>query len=62
MKINFENRLEAVDWIADHVEDEGQFEALREQLNYNYIYSGEYFLDLEDEIDEIVLLPSQKGF
>jgi hypothetical protein len=62
MKINFENRLEAVDWIADYVEDEGQFEALREQLNYNYIYSGEYFLDLEDEIDEIVLLPSQKGF
>jgi hypothetical protein len=62
MKINFENRLEAVDWIADYVEDEGQFEALREQLNYNFIYSGEYFLDLEDEIDEIVLLPSQKGF
>ncbi|MCH2081814.1 MAG: hypothetical protein MK226_05450 [Saprospiraceae bacterium] len=60
MKINFENRLAAVDWIADYAEDEGQFEALRERLNYNYIYYGEYFLELEDETDEIVLFSSPK--
>ena len=49
MKIRFENRLEAIDWIANKVEDEGQFEVLREQLTYNEIYLGEYFLDFNQQ-------------
>ncbi len=56
MKIRFQNRLEAIDWIARNAEDEGQFEVLREQLNYNYIYTGQYFLDLNGPIAEVVLI------
>ena len=60
MKIRFKNRLEAVEWIADYVENEGQFEVLREQLNFNFIYEGAYFLDLGEEIGEVVSLDGQK--
>ncbi len=56
MKIDFENRIEAIEWIASHVDDEGQFEALREELNYNYIYTGTFYLDLDKEIGEVILL------
>lgn len=55
MKVSFESRLEAIDWIADHAEDEGQFEVLREQLNYNYIYTGRYYLSLDQDIPEIMM-------
>lgn len=57
--IQFQNRLEAIDWIANYVNDEAQFELLREQLTFNYIYSGEYYLEVEEENtmpDNIVLL------
>ena len=56
MKIKFDSRLEAIDWIAEHAQDEGQFEVLREQLNYNHIYSGRFFLNLEETTMEVVLL------
>ncbi len=59
-KIEFENRLEAVDWIADFAENEGQFEVLREQLHFNYIYEGSYFLHLEEDTGEVVSLGSAK--
>ena len=59
MKVTFENRLEAIEWIAEYVEDEGQFEVLREQLNYNFIYNQEFFLELEDDIDEVILLSAE---
>ncbi|MCB0599048.1 MAG: hypothetical protein H6557_12885 [Lewinellaceae bacterium] len=55
MKISFKDRLEAVEWIADYAENEGQFEVLREQLNFNYIYEGAYFLNVE-EMGEVVSL------
>jgi len=60
MKIKFASRLEAIDWIANHVEDEGQFEVLREQLNFNHIYNGYFFLVLEDSIAEVVMLDQKK--
>ncbi|MCB0548503.1 MAG: hypothetical protein KDD19_13055 [Phaeodactylibacter sp.] len=60
MKIRFKDRLEAVEWIANYVENEGQFEVLREQLNFNYIYEGTYFLNIEEEIGEVVSLNGQK--
>ena len=55
MKISFKDRLEAVEWIADYAENEGQFEVLREQLNFNYTYEGAYFLNVE-EMGEVVSL------
>lgn len=60
MKKTFENRLSAVEWIADYVEDEGQFEALREKLNFNFIYTGSYFLDLSGPIPEVNLRDNQE--
>lgn len=48
MKIKFENRLEAIEWIASYAEDEKEFESLREQLNYNHIYTGQYFVKSEE--------------
>ena len=57
MRYTFQNRLEAIEWIAQRVEDEGQFEVLREQLNYNFIYTRQYYLDLEDgRLPEVSLL------
>lgn len=55
MKKSFESRIEAIEWLAEKVENEGQFEVLREELNYSFIYSGTYLvklnnLDLEVEI------------
>lgn len=61
MKIRFKDRLEAVDWIADYAENEGQFEVLREQLHFNYIYNGAYFLILEEKPGEVVSLGKQPG-
>ena len=55
MEITFDSRLEAVDWIAAFVEDEKQFEILREQLNYNFIYQNRYFLDLDESLSETEL-------
>ena len=47
MKKQFENHLQAIDWIADkkHAETESHFEILREELIFNHIYTGEYFID-----------------
>ena len=55
MKVKFESRLEAIKWIAEYADDEGHFEVLREQLNYNYIYTGNYFLELDYPISEVVM-------
>ena len=56
MKKVFQNRLKAIDWIAANAGDEGQFEVMREQLNFNFIYTGRYFIDLIDSKMEVVLL------
>ena len=60
MKKKFRNRIEAVDWIADFVENEGQFELLREQLIFNYIYSGKFYLEInqKEELAEVANLKS----
>ncbi len=62
MKKTFENRLVAIDWIANFVENEGQFEVLREQLNFNYIYTNSYFLEIneDEELKEVVGLDRNK--
>ena len=60
MKIHFNNRLEAIEWIANHAEDEGQFEVLREQLNFNHIYHGHFFLDTNEPVGEVILLDQNK--
>lgn len=51
MKKTFDNRLVAIDWIADFANDEKQFETLREQLHFNYIYTETYFLEIADTAD-----------
>jgi hypothetical protein len=48
MKKSFESRLEAIEWLASKVENEGQFEVIREQLNYSFIYNGTYIIKLEN--------------
>ena len=62
MKKTFENRLAAINWIADNVENEAQFEVLREQLNFNYIYNEEWFLEIDEEnpMAEIIWLDDWK--
>ena len=60
MKITFKNRLAAIDWIANNVEDEGQFEVLREQLNYNFIYTSTYYLNKSEKLPEVVWLDQNK--
>ena len=60
MKIKFNSRLDAIDWIANYAEDEGKFEVLREQLNYHFIYFGDYTLDLCSPLHEVALLDQTK--
>ena len=61
MKKYFKSRMEAINWIADHSDNEGQFEVLREQLNYNYIYTSIYFVRLDAAQKEVVLLNHPKS-
>ncbi|MGK0363630.1 MAG: hypothetical protein ACI85O_000683 [Saprospiraceae bacterium] len=58
MKKQFQNRIIAINWIANYVENEGQFEVLREQLNFNYIYNGSYFLEINEQenLAKVILL------
>jgi hypothetical protein len=56
MKKYFNNRLEAIDWIAETAENEGQFEVLREQLEFNYIYTRKLFLEIGEKPAEVVWL------
>jgi len=56
MKQNFESRLEAINWIAEYADDEAQFEVFREQLNFNHIYTGTFFIDLKKVDCEVVWL------
>lgn len=56
MKKHFHNRLEAIDWIASYAENEGQFEVLREQLEFNFIYTRTFFLELEEKPADVVLM------
>jgi len=55
MKKVFQTRLEAIDWIAAHAENEGQFEAMREQLLFNFIYSGTYYIDPDATLEDVVM-------
>ena len=58
MKKSFQNRIAAINWIANFVDNEGQFEVLREQLTFNYIYSNSYFLNIvkKENLAEVILL------
>ncbi|NNE30720.1 MAG: hypothetical protein HKN16_13855 [Saprospiraceae bacterium] len=61
MKKSFQTRIEAINWIAATVENEGQFEVIREQLTFNYIYTKTYFLHIDEkELQAEVLLLGQK--
>ncbi len=58
MIITFTNQLQGINWIAEKTQNENQFEALREALLYNYIYSGKYFLDTEKvDVELFALVP-----
>ena len=61
MKKHFKSQLEAIDWIANYAKNEGHFEVLREQLLFNHIYSGKYFVSLDQqEANAAVLLLEPK--
>lgn len=61
MKIKFKSRLEGIDWIANHTDDEGQFEVLREQLNFNFIYTGKYFVRISKKKGSVAWLDRVLG-
>jgi len=58
MKKIFRNRLDSIDWIAKYAKNEGQFEVLREQLNFNYIYNLKFFLIINEDTQtsEVVIM------
>ena len=49
MKKQFQTQLGAIEWIAQFAKNEAQFEVLREQLMYNQLFTGEYFVELVKE-------------
>ena len=50
MNVTFETHLDGIYWIARNVEDEKQFEILREELLFNYIFTKSHFLTLNKNI------------
>ena len=54
MKITFATQLEGIDWIANHVENETQFEILKEELLFNYIYTERFFVYLDKKMSEVL--------
>ena len=44
MKKVFDSQMEAICWIAVNAENEGHFEILREELTFNHIYTGAFFI------------------
>lgn len=56
MKHYFKTRLAAINWIAKFAKHEGQFEVMREQLNFNFIYTGTYFIQSTKGSLEVVML------
>ncbi|MFT6321867.1 MAG: hypothetical protein ACJAT4_002797 [Granulosicoccus sp.] len=58
MKKIFQNRLDSIDWIAKYAKNEGQFEVLREQLNFNYIYNFKYFVVINEDTktSEVIII------
>ena len=63
MKKMFQNRLEAIDWIANKAQNEGQFEVWREQLTFNHIYSKTLYLEVNEneKRKEIITLIKQES-
>lgn len=45
MRREFNNHMEAMNWLSDHSRNEAHFEIMREELKYNFVDSGEYFVD-----------------
>ena len=58
MKKRFQTQMGAIDWIAHYAKDEAQFEVMREQLMYNKLYTGEFFVELnkEEALPEVIWL------
>ncbi len=47
MKIEFNNCAKAIRWIMLHAGTETDFQNLREQLDFNYLHTGLYFIFAE---------------
>ena len=61
MKKYFQSQLQAIDWIANYSKNEGQFEVLREQLLFNYIYHGTHFLSLNKKEMDAPVMPMKRN-
>lgn len=46
MTREFNSHAEAIQWIAKNAETESHFEILKDELEFNHTYTGEYFLNL----------------
>lgn len=44
MKIEFNSCAKALRWIMLHTKTELDFQNLREQLDLNYLYTGQFFI------------------
>ncbi len=56
MRREFNSHLEAINWIAENAETESHFEILREELTFNHIHTGEYFINSMNFEAEVVWL------
>ena len=49
MKLEFNSCANAIKWIMKHARTEVDFQTLREELDFNHIFTGEYFIFTGDE-------------
>ena len=54
MKKEFEDRWSAIQWLGEFAQSEEEFEILREELTFNHIYQGVYFVHAR-RISEVVV-------
>ena len=46
MKKEFQSRTEAIAWITANARSQAHLDVLKKELNFNYIFSGQYIIDL----------------
>ncbi len=56
MRQEFNSQMEAITWIADYAKSEAHFEIMREELTFNHIYTGEFFIHPNHVDMEVIML------
>ncbi|NND32869.1 MAG: hypothetical protein HKN76_09780 [Saprospiraceae bacterium] len=58
MKREFNSCANAIKWIVQHARTEIDFKTLRDELDFNHLFTGEYFIFTSHQDNRVVLQPA----